>query len=417
MKNLLLVTQGFPYGESERGFLPVEYEALQRHFQVSVLAFGTQEPALYPLADRVRHFRYAWPDRASVPGLLAQLKHPEVRADIALALRSRGPKLLKNAGRIATYSLRARQLLPQLRQVVGEQNIHIIYTYWCVQATLAALRLKREFPSLQVITRFHGADLFLEQAQDGWQPLRPYMARGCDRLLFVSHLGLDYFMEHWDGPWRHKAMVSYIGCRALPRLESAQAPVGPLVLISCASLIPLKRVSLIIQALALLPKEVPAHWHHLGDGELRPALEDEARQRLANRSHIHYTFHGHVSNAVLGEAYQKAGAQLFITTSRSEGLPVSIMEAYAMGVPVIATAVGGIPEMLTDGATGFLLPPNPAPAEVAAAIRRFASLSQAAKKELSQNAWECWQAHFDAKGNAASLMEALGQHRRGEEDQ
>ena len=51
MKNLLLVTQGFPYGETERGFLPTEYETLSRHFHLTVLSFGTTDPLLYHVLE------------------------------------------------------------------------------------------------------------------------------------------------------------------------------------------------------------------------------------------------------------------------------------------------------------------------------------------------------------------------------
>ena len=416
MKNLLLLTQGFPFGESERGFLPTEFEALQQHFQVSVLAFGTDEPARYPLADQVSYDRYDWSAPINPLRLAAQLRHAEVRADLRQALRSRKPHFHKLAGRILTYSLRAEQILPQLRQLVKQRRIDILYTYWCVQATVAAIRLKREFPLLQVVTRLHGADLYLEQTQDDWQPLRPFVAKGCDWLVFVCQTGLDYFMNHWGREWQQKAMVSYIGSRALPRCEGSRPAGGPLVLMSCSSLIPIKRVSRIIEALALLPQAFPVDWHHLGDGELRPSLERQAIEMFAKQPHIHYTFHGHVPNLAVAQVYQEAGAQLLITTSETEGLPVSIMEAYSMGVPVMATAVGGIPEMLADGQSGFLLPPDPTPTDVAAALERFMSLSETERERLSQNALACWQAHFNAVANAENLMRTLCRGQRGEVD-
>lgn len=407
MKSLLLVTQGFPYGESEQGFLPAEYEALRRHFHLRVLAFDNGGTPNHPLSPDVRYDRYTWPARRSFLGLLRQLRYAEVRADIRAALSAQGPKRLKRAVRILTYSLRAEQTMPRLRRLVAEQKTDILYTYWGVQATVAAIWLKDEFPALKVISRFHGADLYLNRTGENWQPLRPYIAKGCDQLLFVSQNGMDYFLREWGIQWRAKARVAYLGCGALPRSQAPGAKEGPLVLTSCSSLIPIKRVSLIIEALALLPAEIPVHWHHLGEGELRPALEAKARTLLANRPHIRYTFHGQVPHGALGETYLRIGAELLITTSETEGLPVSMMEAFAMGIPVIATAVGGIPEMLEDGKSGFLLSPNPAPEEVAAAIQRHVSLPEEAQRELSQNAWAYWQAHLNAEKNAEDLMEVL----------
>ena len=64
-----------------------------------------------------------------------------------------------------------------------------------------------------------------------------------------------------------------------------------------------------------------------------------------------------------------AGADLFVLASGHEGLPVAVMEALALGVPVVATRVGGLPEVVTDGVDGLLVPPGD-PAALAAAIRR-----------------------------------------------
>ena len=405
--NLLLVTQGFPYGESERGFLPTELEVLRHHFQVTLLAFDNGDPLLYPLAEDVAYRRYSWPIRASVPQMIAQLRFPEVRADLRRVLRSGEANLRHKAGRLVAYSLRAQQIRPLLRSLIRERHIDLVYTYWCVQATVAALRLKKEFPSLKVVTRFHGADLYLQQARFAWQPLRPFIAAGCDRLLFVCQTGMEYFLSLWDGAWREKTQVAYIGSRPLPRLGGKSRSDEALGLVSCSSLIPLKRVSLILEALALLPSEQRVDWHMLGDGELRADLEIQAQQLQALHPNIRCTFHGHVPNPALSEAYREAGAQLCIIVSESEGLPVSIMEAYSMGIPVIATAVGGIPEMLEDGHNGFLLPANPSATEVAAALARYIALPLEEKAAFSQNAFACWQARFNAEENAQALARTL----------
>ena len=81
-------------------------------------------------------------------------------------------------------------------------------------------------------------------------------------------------------------------------------------------------------------------------------------------------------------------------------MPVSLQETSAMGIPAVGTAVGGIPEVIMDGKTGFLLPQNPETADVTGAILKYLNLTQAQRQEMSDAAVTLWQEKFDAKKNA-----------------
>lgn len=405
MKNMLLITQGFPYGESERGFLPIEYEALSNHFHLTVLAFGKTEPLHYPVREGVEHLRYDWGAPLSPVGLLRQLGRKEVRKDILKAAEDGMAMLPRRAAKILAYSYRAEQVTAMLRSLIMEKQIDVIYTYWCVQITIAALRLKAEFPSLKVVTRFHGMDLYPEQTVELWEPLLPYVAMNCDLMLFVSKHGKQFFLDNWGQQWEEKTRVSYVGCRSLPAVEPSESK--SLTLVSCSALIPIKRVYRIIEGLAALQEDVSVDWHHFGDGECNEKLIALAYEQLSNRTHIRYTFHGYIQNTQLPQKYQQIGAELFITTSETEGLPVSMMEAYAMGIPVVATAVGGIPEMIQDKKNGYLLSSDAEAEEVSEAIRRFAALNAEQRACMRECALQSWRKNYDASANAEKLMSIL----------
>ena len=90
-----------------------------------------------------------------------------------------------------------------------------------------------------------------------------------------------------------------------------------------------------------------------------------------------------------------------------------ILEAYAAGVPVIAAAVGGIPEILTDGETGFLVPPND-PAALAARIRAAAA-DPAALARIAANALRAARERFTLaqyQNRIMSILESVGHSAR-----
>jgi glycosyltransferase involved in cell wall biosynthesis len=75
---------------------------------------------------------------------------------------------------------------------------------------------------------------------------------------------------------------------------------------------------------------------------------------LGIQQEVHFL--GHVDHAELPGWY--ASADLFVLPSRMESFPLVLLEAMASGLPVVATAVGGVPELVVHGETGLLVPPN-----------------------------------------------------------
>jgi glycosyltransferase involved in cell wall biosynthesis len=102
------------------------------------------------------------------------------------------------------------------------------------------------------------------------------------------------------------------------------------------------------------------HWILVGDGELRGELEAQAR-RLGLAPHVRFA--GWRDNV----AEVLALADVFVLPSESEGFGRVLVEAMAMGRPVVATNVGGIPDIVLDGETGLLVEPAD-PAALASAV-------------------------------------------------
>jgi glycosyltransferase involved in cell wall biosynthesis len=125
-----------------------------------------------------------------------------------------------------------------------------------------------------------------------------------------------------------------------------------LLITSVARLEPQKNTLGLIDAFSSALKDDPrCHLLLAGDGQLREAARDRAR---------HLGLSGRIR--LLGVTAEVpallAASDLFVLASDWEGNPMSVMEAMAAGLPVVATAVGGVPELIEDGVTGILVPPG-----------------------------------------------------------
>ena len=156
---------------------------------------------------------------------------------------------------------------------------------------------------------------------------------GDERKVVEIPLGLDLapFLQPLDG------------AHARSRLGlAADKPVVAIV----ARLVPVKNVSLFLRAMLSVPSGFALI---VGDGELRSSLEAEAADLgIADRTR----FVGWQSD--MRAIY--AAADIVALTSHNEGSPVSIIEAMAAGRPIVATAVGGVPDVVRNGVDGLLVP-------------------------------------------------------------
>jgi glycosyltransferase involved in cell wall biosynthesis len=143
-------------------------------------------------------------------------------------------------------------------------------------------------------------------------------------------------------------------------LREWHLPSGPRLLVCVGRLAPIKNQALAVAALAGVPDAVLAI---VGDGAERRRLEDSA-QRAGLGSRVVFTGYRSDARAIMG------GADIVVLPSRSEGLPSVALEALAAGRPIVATAVRGNRELLADGTTALLVPPDD-PEAMADAIRRI----------------------------------------------
>jgi colanic acid/amylovoran biosynthesis glycosyltransferase len=192
--------------------------------------------------------------------------------------------------------------------------------------------------------------------------------------------------------------VSHLGV-AVPE-EAAPVPANPPVIVCPAQLSSRKGQDILLEALARIT-DVPWELWLAGTGETRGQLESLASELgIAERVHLL----GFVPPASLLQHYASGRVALVALATHHEGIPVSLMEAMAAGIPVVSTHVGGIPELLVDGA-GLMVPPGD-PAALAEALRTLLE-APGLREQLARAGRQRVIEQFEVGRTARALVEAM----------
>ena len=198
---------------------------------------------------------------------------------------------------------------------------------------------------------------------------RPGLWRRAARLIAISDAVRNVLISDGIDPARIVRVHSGIDLEGVRRTRAGDVRVRlglpgdvPLAVAVGALVGHKDHATLLRAAQALRPTRPEVHWAVAGEGELRGALEEQiAALGLLDRVHLL----GHVEAALP----LIASADVFVMSSKEEGLGTSVLDAMALDVPIAATSAGGIPEMLRNGA-GLLTPPGDG-AGLAGSVRRI----------------------------------------------
>lgn len=284
--------------------------------------------------------------------------------------------------------------LKQLLQVFRDGEFDVVHThntYPHLYATLAARWAKVPV----VVQTRHG-----QRAGHGWKSRLQYRwaSKLVDRIIPVSHDAADLTVRQ-DGVPAEKVQTIWNGIDVHD--FDFRGPGAQPVAVSVARLSPEKDFPTLLQAMKLAHAQVPELKLRLvGDGPERGKLESLTRD-LGLTGCVQ--FFGDCRDV----PEQLAQSAMFVSSSLTEGISLTLLEAMAVGLPVIATSVGGNPEIVVHGETGQLVPPrNPEKlAEALVTLSRRPDLW----RQQGQAGRERVEAHFDVRRMVADYQDLYAQ--------
>jgi glycosyltransferase involved in cell wall biosynthesis len=298
--------------------------------------------------------------------------------------------IVPNARATVTGDLLARRYL---NGDSGEDHF-VAYSFWCDYAATGIALAKQKFSNLVAVSRAHGADLYLERHDPPFLASRVFTLSSLDTVFADSTRGADYLNERYPG--QAPVRVARMGVHEPGFLSRGSQP-GHVSVFSCSVITPIKRIPLIaegVHAAATMRPDLSFEWHHFGDGESREEVLGAIRSSLPGNAVAH--FPGYPGHSGLMTYYKDHPVDVFVNASVSEGTPVAIMEAASVGIPIVATSVGGNTEIV-DGRNGVLVSPDPSPDELGRAI--IAVSDPRVAPDLRQGSRLTWKSNYDAAAN------------------
>jgi len=336
-----------------------------------------------------------------------------VAAEVATSLARRGhavhvfsddlPGRLAPAQPNVTFHKVAPPAYPQLKhspytlaltsmivEVSRRERLDVIHAHYALPHAVSA-HLAREVLAAdpagrhaapKLVTTLHGTDITLVGNDPSFLPLTRFSIAASDAVTTPSAWLARATHETLGVPASVAIEVvpNFVDAARFRPASETPRPLPPApVVVHVSNFRPVKRVPDVLEIFARLRAERPARLRLVGDGPDRAAVAALAA-RLGVAADVEF----------LGERVDLPGvlreADLFLLPSETESFGLAALEAMASGVPVVASAVGGLPEVIPDGEVGFLCPLGDVEAMAAAARRLFddptlhARLSAAARR-------------------------------------
>ncbi|MFC5714248.1 N-acetyl-alpha-D-glucosaminyl L-malate synthase BshA [Thalassorhabdus alkalitolerans] len=253
------------------------------------------------------------------------------------------------------YSL---TLASKMAEVINEEDLDILHVHYAVPHAVCALLAKDMTErDVKIITTLHGTDITVLGYDPSLKEIIKYGINRSDVVTAVSYDLVRQTREMFHTDRAIETVYNFIDERVyqekeVPGLREAYGiKEGEKVIIHVSNFRPVKRITDVIEAFSVVASQMEARLLMVGDGPEKNKAAEVSRKLgiedkvkfLGNQKHI---------------ADLLSISDVMFLLSEKESFGLAALEAMACGVPVVGTAVGGIPEVVLDGETGFITPPE-----------------------------------------------------------
>jgi glycosyltransferase involved in cell wall biosynthesis len=397
-KKLSIISETFPFGGGEQFFL-LEIQELAKHFdRIEIFPLIKVEQPRRPLPSNVS-VNFALTDKSQkikinhllgALGLICKIMWQEFWQS------SKKRTILKRCKFLIRSIVKNKLASETFVKEIDINYDNYFYSFWMNDGALMLAILKDTKKIDEFCFRVNGYDIFDERHPGNYNPFQLFNFKNVKRVFVLSSPALNYLKA--KKVYSHKLELAHYGFQDNGLSNFIKSDTCSIV--SCGGLIPLKQVSKIVAAIKLLPFQTV--WRHFGDGPLMEFIQKECDELPP---HIQAHLMGNRPNTEIIEFYQKHSIDLFIHTSETEGLGMSIIEAQGFGIPAVVLGVGGVVDIVNEQ-TGVVLLPNATNQEIANAIRTIFESNKFGLKER-ENIQKLTLEKFHATKNYSKLAQLI----------
>jgi L-malate glycosyltransferase len=249
-------------------------------------------------------------------------------------------------------------LATKMAEVAESASLDLLHVHYAIPHSVSALlaRMMALPRRLPFITTLHGTDITLVGNDRSYLPITRFSIEQSDGITAISSYLRDRTLKEFEIKSPIEVIPNFVNCDLYkrsdePKARAKWAPNGEPILMHLSNFRPVKRITDVVEIFARVREKVPAKLVMIGDGPDRGAAEYVVRKKRLVKDVF-----------FLGKqltVQDKLGlADLFLLPSDEESFGLAALEAMACEVPVVATKVGGIPEVITHGVDGYLFEPR-----------------------------------------------------------
>lgn len=255
----------------------------------------------------------------------------------------------------APYSL---SLAVKMMQVAETENLDLLHVHYAIPHSVSALlaRMMAAPRPLPFITTLHGTDITIVGNDRSFLPITKFSIEQSDGVTAISRYLKQRTLEEFDIKKPIEVIPNFVNCDLYcrkddPKLRAEWAPNGEPILMHLSNFRPVKRLTDVVEIFALVHEKIRAKLVLIGDGPDRGAAEYIVRKKKLSKD-VHFLGkQDHVYELL-------AQADLFLLPSDMESFGLAALEAMACEVPVVASDIGGLTEVVEHGVDGYLHEPR-----------------------------------------------------------